>query len=74
MAEDVFAALLKLTFFFVMPKLRQRHLAHNQLHIPWLSLLPNSATYTHQQGPTTNTCSHITTDFNRTPMYHNWLF
>jgi len=25
------------------------------------SLLPNSATYTHQQGPT-NICSHITTE------------
>ena len=26
------------------------HMSHNRLRIPCLSLLPNSATYTHQEG------------------------
>jgi len=37
-----------------------------------IRLIPNSATYICQQGPT-NTCSHITTELT-TPMYFNWLF
>jgi len=76
----VLRTILKFTFKF---KLKQLPTCFGAF--PKLGLLPNSATYTHRQGPT-NICSHITThrciligwfnncNFSKHKWYAPWLW